>query len=258
MEHLLNYFKYRKKALSFLLRYSKRKFSKKAFHRFRVEVKRLQALLFLLQCAEPSFDAKSAGKPIQKLFKKAGPIREMQLEKDLLTEYKIVEQVPKLKSQLNNEIQKKRKEFFKSRNLSKSKKIQKRFKRIQKLIKKKKSFDFTLFIEDLWEEILQMMAKGIRPENAHLLRKKLKNYHYSLEILGKGNFPIHIPQIEELIHLLGEWHDRDDFLTRVEKENLTSQLTPEEEETFREFVNQVRRDSSEIFQIVGTKLSQIQ
>ena len=257
MKQLLKYFKSRKKALTFLLRYSKRKFSKKAFHRFRVEIKRLNALLQILSWADPTFDPKSANKPIRKLFKKAGPIREMQLEKDLLTEHNLLEQMPKLKKQLDKEIQKRRNEFFKSRNLSRSKKIKKRFKRIQKEIKNRKKFDFTLIIEDQWEEILQMISLGIDSKNAHLLRKKLKTYQYSLEILGRNNFPIHIPKIEELSSLLGAWHDRDVFLIRVEKENLFEQIDPEELETFKEFVENIRQESSNMLQTLQTKLSQL-
>lgn len=257
MQQLLKYFKSRKRAQTFLLRYSRRKFSKKGFHRFRVEVKRLNALLQVLYWGDPTFDPKYASKPIRKLFKKAGPIRERQLEKDLLIEHNLLDQVPKLKAQLDKEIQKKRKEFFKSRNLSRTKKIKKRFKQIKKLIKNQKNFDFTLFIEDLWEEIMQMIALGIDSENAHLLRKKLKTYLYSLEILGKGNFPIHYPKIEELSSLLGEWHDRDVFLIRVEKENLTAQIVPEELGVFNDFVEKIRQESRELFQSIQTQLAQI-
>lgn len=257
MKHLLKYFKSRKKALTFLLRYSKRKFSKKAFHRFRVEVKRLNAILQILHWANPKFDPKSAHKPIRKLFKKAGPIREMQLEKDLLAEHNLLDKVPDLKSKLDKEIQKRRNEFFKSRNLSRSKKIKKRFKRIQKEIKNRNPLEFSLYIEDLWEEILLMIAFGIDPVNAHLLRKKLKTYQYSLEILGRNNFPIHIPKIEELSSLLGAWHDRDVFLIRVEAQDLIAKVSPVEQEIFTDFVENIRQESSELFQSIQTKLAQI-
>ncbi|WP_026951243.1 CHAD domain-containing protein [Algoriphagus mannitolivorans] len=258
MKHLSKYFKSRKKALTFLLRYSKRKFSKKAFHRFRVEVKRLNALLQILHRANPKFDFKSVQKAIRKLFKKAGPIREMQLEKDLLSEHKLLDKVPDLKSKLDKEIQKRRNEFFKSRNLARTKKIKKRFRRIQKEIKNQKPLEFTHFIEDLWEEILLMIASGIDPVNAHLLRKKLKIYQYSLEILGKNNFPIHIPKIEELSSLLGAWHDRDVFLIRVEAEDLIAKVSPDERKIFTGFVESIRQESAEMFQAIQTKLAQIQ
>lgn len=258
MQQLLKYFKFRKKALTFLLRYSKRKYSKKAFHRFRVEVKKLNALLRILQWANPKFDPKLANKPIRKLFQTAGPIREMQLEKDLLAEHHLLEQMPKLKSQLDKEIQKRRKTFFERRNLSRSKKIQKKFKKIQKEIKKKKALDFTLFIEDLWEEILGMITAGIGPENAHDLRKKLKIYLFSLEILGKHNFPIHIPKVEVVSSQLGAWHDRHVFLTRVEKEDLRSQISPDELGIFERFIQTIRQESQDILRSIQTQLTQFQ
>ncbi|TDQ16366.1 CHAD domain-containing protein [Algoriphagus boseongensis] len=258
MQSLLKYFKSRKKSLNFLLRYSKRKFSQKAFHRFRVEVKKMNTLLLIIQATDQNFDRKALKKPLLKLFRKAGEIRELQIEKDLLSEDKVLDQLPFLKKDLGKEIQQKRNEFFKIRTYSSSKKIRKKFKLIKKDLKKIQPSEFSYFLEGQWEDILHLVSDGIDFSNAHLLRKKLKTYQYALEILGKNTLPIHFAEVEELSKLLGAWHDRDVFLQRVKNQNLSEKIAESEREIFNRFIAQMTKESDNYLQDIQTKLALLQ
>lgn len=258
MQSLLKYFKSRKKSLNFLLRYSKRKFTQKAFHRFRVEVKKMNTLLLIIQSTDQNFDRKAFKKPLRKLFRKAGEIRELQIEKDLLSKNEVLDQLPFLKKDMAKEIQQKRSEFFKIRTYSRSKKIRKKFNLKKKDLKKIQPSEFTHFLEEQWEEILHLVSDGIDFCNAHLLRKKMKTYQYALEIFGKKTLPIHFDEVEELSKLLGAWHDRDVFLQRIKNQGLFEKIAESELEIFNGFVGQMAEEADNYLKDIQTKLALLQ
>jgi CHAD domain-containing protein len=258
MKSMMEYFQKRKESLYFLLSLSKKKFDEEAFHCFRVEVKKLTALAKLLQFGNENFDSLSQIKLIKKLFKRAGRVRELQVEMNLLEEYSILQQTPNLKKYLEEEIQKAQKQFFSMRSYLFVYRVKNKIKGFKKESIKAKTQDFQIYLDAQWSEIIGLIQVGISPDNAHLLRKKLKTFQYTKEILGRKDNLINKIRLEELMQALGNWHDRETLLFRAEKEDLLSKCSTSERTHFSLFLDQVKKDSEDLLQEIQLKLSQIQ
>ena len=208
MAFLSNYWKKRRTSLKFLIRTSKRKFSRKRFHILWVELKKLKSLLFLVNFYEKDFDQKKFYQPFKSLFGQAGKVRELQIEKEILKEYRD-ESLLELRKSLDQKIRKERSEFFKKRNLKLNSLMEKRLKSLTPILERLEKVDFDPYFNGLLIEVKSILAAGILEENTgHLLRKKLKTLKYNLESTQK---PIIFPAAEgqgELVNLLGNWHDR--------------------------------------------------
>jgi CHAD domain-containing protein len=258
MKSLMEYYQKRKESLFFLLSFPNRKFGEEDFHRFRVEVKKLTALIKLLKSKNNDFDPQPLLIPIKTLFKRAGRVRELQIEMNLLRDYSLFKQTPNLKKILEMEILKARKQFFEMRSFLFVFKVKRKISGIKNEVIKAMDEDFQLYLDSQWAKIIKMIQGGISPEKAHLLRKKLKTFQYTKDILGIPSDLIKKNRLEELMQILGKWHDREALLFRAEKEDLLSQCTPSEKPHFSLFLDQVKKDSQDLFQEIQFKLPQIQ
>jgi len=84
MKTLTRYLGRRKIAIYLLMKRPRDKFTTHTFHRLRVEIKKLNAFLQLIGFCSNDFKRKKTFKPFGKLFRQAGKVRELQLEKKVL------------------------------------------------------------------------------------------------------------------------------------------------------------------------------
>jgi CHAD domain-containing protein len=208
MEILLDYWNKRRSKLKFLIRTPKRKFSQKRFHALRVELKKLKAFLLLLGFGDADFEPKKFHKPFRTLFSQAGKVRELQIEKEIVKVYGQNQSIPAFLKSLDQKIRKERGVFFANRNLKLNSVLEKRLKSLKPQVKNLKKVDFAPYFKNLLEEIEGILAVGkLEDSTGHLLRKKLKTLKYTLESIRKPSSSAVPPALEELVSLLGNWHD---------------------------------------------------
>lgn len=249
------YLRKRKSALKFLIRTPKRRFGQDRFHLLRVEIKKLKAALYRMEFLLPEFDRKKFYKPFRKLFAQAGRVREFQIEKDLLKSYGQPESIPEYMKYLDKNIQKERTRFFQLRSLRLNSKIQKRLKGLGKQIREVKNLDPFPYFKSMTEEIKLLLSSGtLEVESAHLLRKKLKNLKYNLESILGEKFALQHPEQENLVNLLGTWHDLVTVHQTIQNELQIAPLHEEEKNSLRKINQKIKADSKRIFEEINQKI----
>lgn len=255
MNPTLEYYRKRKTSLDFMLKYSRRKFSKKGFHQFRVEVKKLKAILLRMEFLLSDFNGKKFYKPFRKLFAKAGRVREIQIEKDLLKTFGQSEEIPDYLNYLDKKIRKERARFFRSRNLKLNSKIEKRLKVFGRKCREITQLDSGPFMASLITEIKTLLASGtLAEQSAHLLRKKLKNLKYNLESIRGEKFVNRHPEQEELVNLLGTWHDLVTVDRTLKSVIPNLPLREEEKESLQKINQKIHSESEMIFNEINQKI----
>jgi len=255
MAFLSDYWKKRRTSLKFLIRTSKRKFSQRRFHVLRVELKKLKALLLLVGYYEKDLDQLKFYKPFKSLFRQAGRVRELQIERGILKAYGN-DPLPELRKSLDRTIKKERGIFFQKRKLKLNKLMEKRLKSLNIFVKKLEKADFKPYLNTLLDEIKLILVEGkLEESTGHQLRKKLKTLKYNLESLQNPNFLQVMEGHEDLVNLLGTWHD----LLRVNElllEDLSSsEFSPEELIHIQQVRQRIAEEIEEISEKINRKIS---
>ncbi|GAB2483288.1 CHAD domain-containing protein [Algoriphagus taiwanensis] len=234
-DSIRDFFNKRHTSLGFMLRYSHRKFSQAAFHRFRVEIKKLKALLALLDHESADFSRKKVYAPIKKLYVQAGHVRELQVEKELIHTQIQPGQLGNFFLKLQNEIQQKRESFFATRTLKNRKKADRSLFKIGQEIEKLGTINRAEILQKSKEKIKNLLKEGIESHNAHELRIQLKLLKNLQEILGMRPLPANGPE-EELMKLLGDWHDLEVLVQRMNHSPLKKDLPAEEKKDLEKVI----------------------
>lgn len=195
-----------------------------ALHQLRVEVKKANSLLKLQEFKNPKTKTIYFFRPIRKIFKKAGLIREAQLNLENLESFQIQDE--KMKLRLQNIVQKQTKDF-----LSKigdfedqiNKSLKKTLKRIEP-IKEEKGLDFYRFHLNL---AAKKLKRKLLVNHLHESRKSLKvliHLHELPSFDQIGDLKINWPYLDLLQDKIGKWHDlhRTEFWMKKNKANKTS------------------------------------
>jgi CHAD domain-containing protein len=190
-------------------------------HDMRVGIKRLRAYFNLIEWVNPVFQAKETLKPIRRLFKAAGNIRDIHVQQGL---------VRKWMSELNLEMS----EYY---NFLKQKEMEER----KRFVPTAKKFDLGIFLKN-WsviknslafisteyiqykseerfgkqiEELIKFKDKeNFIEDDYHAIRIQSKETRYTLEILQtcfspKDNWTTLNEALRKVHQALGRWHDDD-------------------------------------------------
>lgn len=189
----------------------------KRIHNFRLTVKRLRALIRLLDSISHEPSHGYLFKPFKKVYRKTGYLRDLHVQWKLIKYLK--SQSPKEANILLKSIEKK--------EISNSKEVNRQFLKLDsKGIKNileyfeehlasgfKISFDdYNSFISQKIGTIKNLIGTDYEDHTLHDIRKQLKELVYTLEVLQIQNFNLDIPDetIEWLNNLqekLGKWND---------------------------------------------------
>jgi CHAD domain-containing protein len=214
---------------SFLVRLYKSKISpdEKNIHQLRVDIKRIKAVFQLLEIIVPKkLDLTFNVKAFKKLFKNAGKVREIQVNRTCFSKYKFSEEITdKYKQFLKNREELFRKRFKKTaknfeRDSLKSSKI--KIKKIWgKLNDKKIWIECVSFIKGETQKIEQLLSLGNNPAIIHRMRMHIKSLHTIVSLLHKIKPTKEFEKILLLIKqndiLIGDWHDRQVLIDSIER-----------------------------------------
>lgn len=219
------YLKEIQKKLSSLLKNSFKKFSDEDYHKLRVEIKKLKAISGFLEFSQKNFSKKKELKPFSKIYTQAGKVRELQLQYAFLE--KECDGLKNYLDKLDKQIQKEKKKFASALSKNRNKKISKAVKKIAKHLQKTDDDDVIHFMNNEKRKIASLIETlPIKTEDAHQLRKILKEDFYNRK---RTNWPSRsIKEEDDLLTLLGDWHDRVVLESQIEKAILISKKQPGE------------------------------
>jgi CHAD domain-containing protein len=210
------YFKKRTKNIQSLLKIPRSKFTPGTFHDLRVEIKKLRSVLALLKFCADDFNQKKLGKPFDQLFKQAGIVRDIHVEEEMLEKYFSIEFLQEYRQKLREKNSKELKNFSALvKNLETV--VRNSLIRIEPWISRVSKRKIKRFIGKNKSKIqILLNADLIQPIQIHLLRKRIKQYSYSLKFASSRISML--KEMDLLADLTGKWHDQKVLLNHLDQQ----------------------------------------
>ncbi len=176
-------------------------------HKFRVQIKKLKAMLNLFESTSDYHRLMKHFKPVRKIFKTAGQIRDAHTNLQLGEQYELKNELFENGQQLiieqgTNEFRQKRKEIVKT------------IKNAHKELKKQLFSVHNKSITDFYKKQLELIAVNFTvsgfTEDMHTNRKLIKILVYNHKIADKalnGSLPFNAEYLDKLQDAIGKWHD---------------------------------------------------
>ena len=226
------FLKKQEEALTFLLVKPSARFTSNDFHQLRLEIKKLNAFLDLVNSCSNNFNRKKVLKPFTKIFRKAGKIRELQLEALTIKKHQLDDLLKEYSIDLKLQESKEKAEFFIIVNQLFPDRLQKKFNKIIPYLTEINDEKIKIYLEKKNRSIQKLMSKSrLNRKEMHQLRKQLKTLNYNRKTLSTKNQVAKTTIKEGLTSLLGKWHDCEVLLQHlkkgIDKKNLNYQETQE-------------------------------
>jgi CHAD domain-containing protein len=178
-----------------------------ALHQFRVQVKKVRSFLTLLETNKKNSELLDTFKPIKKVFKSAGIVRDAFLHQQQAKAHHIT-----LKSFYEAQDALQKRETAKL--IGKSKKHLQQMKLVRKKLQKQlhpvSPHQIQVFYKEQLANTQQLLAQNDFSEELHNGRKMLKHLMYNQHAVQGGvakELSINFHYIDELQDVLGQWHD---------------------------------------------------
>lgn len=176
-------------------------------HQFRVQVKKIKALLTLFKAEPDNKNLLKLFKPIKKVFKKAGEIRNAYINLKLLEEHHLENEDFKKQQQqlLDNGT-----ENFKKQGKKHLKSLKKAHVVLQNHIGKIQNKKICSFYQQKIEEIAAFFNQLVYTDDLHNARKNIKLLLHNQKPAAKaldGKLKFNADYLDNLQNNIGEWHD---------------------------------------------------
>ncbi|MGB4848524.1 MAG: CHAD domain-containing protein [Saprospiraceae bacterium] len=208
MNKLNNYLRKRECEIFLILEMSPKEYTVTTFHKLRIEIKKLKALMMLINKSTSGFRYKKTFKPFKIIFQQAGKVRELQIEEAMMKKYNLAPTLKEYRSRLKTSLLREQSCFFRLINEKSKSKLKRKYSLLQTFISgvnKKKALKYLLMKQIKIQKLLK--ATTLNNGQTHELRKRLKYYDYNRRSLRVDDeFKLFSHQ-EELNLILGEWHD---------------------------------------------------
>ena len=176
-------------------------------HQFRVQVKKLRALLIMIESSSKNAQLKKDFKPIKKIFKEAGEIRSAFVNLELSDQYHIKN--PEFEKKQQETMDQGTKEFV-ARGFKLIKKLKRSQHRIYRDIHHLKNKTITKFYRHTLDEVSAFFANIQFDEDLHDCRKKIKFLLYNHKPAHKAiskKLSLDEEYLDKVQETVGKWHD---------------------------------------------------
>ena len=218
-----------------LLKIPRTEFSKSDFHKLRVEIKKLNAIFYLINFCSKDFKRKKTFQPFKEIFKQAGKVRELQIEETILEEYLSTESLLDYRKNIKTKQLEEQDSFFQFLGKKLEKSITDKIEILIPFVDqvgKKKANDF---IEKKRRIIQNLVNKTLlKTDELHELRKLLKILKYTVSSISVENGESIDSEELVLIDLLGDWHDFHVILKQLDKALESKEIQSSEIEEIKE------------------------
>jgi len=178
-----------------------------ALHKFRVAVKKLRAMLYLFEIADTDSALIKYFKPVRKIFKHAGVIRDAHINLLLAKQYK-------LENELFESSQRQVIESgiiaFRTNSDGYFKTLKEAHKKIKSQLNKLSDKDIAAYYQEQLEQIAANMSALHFNEELHTSRKLIKILMYNKKLAEaalEGSLSLNIGYLDKLQDTIGKWHD---------------------------------------------------
>jgi CHAD domain-containing protein len=250
------YYEDRINSLKSILRKPRRKFSKEDFHKLRVEIKKVKAVSDLVYSCKADFQKEDFLTCFQNIFRKAGKVRELALELSMLKKLHVSRSLKNYVFGLKKLLKRKRRRFFSLAHAN-PRKLRKCCDVILPFFNHVNKKDVNSFLEMKHREINRVIGiKSLKEENAHLLRKLLKDYYYTVMIfrLKKPLFK----ELDDFQELLGQWHDNVVMAGYLQKSLKKGKLSSKEAQNMEIVKHLVSSKGEQLFKKINLRISELQ
>lgn len=208
MKTLKKYLNSRKVTIDFLLAKPKRNFTPGTFHKLRIELKKLNAFLNLINFCSKDFRKKKTFHPFRQIFKQAGKVRELQLQEAMLKKYFPDNSISEYKAILKKSRLEETRIFFSMFGPKLFTRLKNKFIEIESFLPKIKTKQATGYLESETEKIRNLINRSpLQNEQLHELRKRLKTLDNNRSSLSIEENKALNSKKNTLPRLLGDWHD---------------------------------------------------
>lgn len=205
-EQIKKYYAKRILSISELLDKSPDRLTEDDYHDLRVEIKKLKSLVSLLNFSAHHFNKKNSLQPFSVLFRRAGRIRQLQLEAAVLKEFGLYGSTRKYRSALEQQLRLGKRNFTYANGPWMKAKVGDALHSISHFLDKVEREEIKDYLERERSEIHRLLVvRSLAVEDIHLLRKKIKDYLYASRIFEENNE--YYKKIDEYQELIGKWHD---------------------------------------------------
>ncbi|MDB5087251.1 MAG: hypothetical protein JWR09_1245 [Mucilaginibacter sp.] len=174
-------------------------------HRFRVQVKKLHAFLLLSDSSNHHPGLAPYFKPVKKIFKKAGEIRNAFINQELAKEHQTGNTVF-ISSQRELQIDATNK--LRSKQVKYLKKIKDAHETIKGKIRSISNVHTSLFYQNLLQYISDTLTNLKFNEDLHNCRKQVKNLVYNHKLVRSGlAIGFNTDYMHQVQTVIGDWHD---------------------------------------------------
>lgn len=248
MKTLKKYLNSRKVNIGFLLGKPKRNFTPGTFHKLRIELKKLNAFLDLVNYCSREFRKKKIFKPFKQVFRQAGKVRELQLQQAMLKKYFPHNSIPGYKTILRKSRLKAMRHFFSLINPKMITRFENKFLEIESYLPKIKTKTATRYLESETEKIKNLIRKSpLLKEDLHELRKRLKMLDNNRSSLSMDENKAHISKNDGLPRLLGDWHDLQIMIDHLNEGLVHGGINPNEVIQLENLRTKISADSGLLF-----------
>ncbi len=176
-------------------------------HKFRVQIKKLRAMLLLFENTSNENGLLKNFKPVRKIFKHAGNIRDAHTNLELSERYKLKNErfetsQQKIIEDGTNEFRSMGDEFIKD--------IKTAHKKLKKQLPKVVDSQIAAYYKNQLEQIASNFTVSGFTEDMHTNRKLIKILVYNHKLAGHaldGKIPFNVDYLDKLQETIGKWHD---------------------------------------------------
>jgi CHAD domain-containing protein len=203
-------------------------------HKFRVQTKKLRAMLMLFEKTSKEHGLLKHFKPVRKIFKHAGNIRNAHVNLELSEKYHLKNERFEIGQQQiiaeeTHDFRHKSDEFLKDISIA--------HKRLKKQLQKVGDDKIAEYYKTQLEQIALNLAVSAFNEDMHTNRKLIKILVYNHKLAAEaleGNLQFNIAYLDKLQDAIGKWHDN----------LLAEQLFSSPELMDKPIVNKIKRINS--------------
>jgi len=176
-------------------------------HKFRVQIKKLRAMLLLFEHTSKENELLKNFKPVRKIFKHAGNIRDAHINLGLSERYKLKNELfetsqQKIIEEGTLEFHSKGGEFIKD--------IKTAHRKLKKQLHKVDDGEIAAYYKNQLEQIATNFKVSGFTEDMHTNRKLIKILVYNHKLAGyalDGKVPFNVSYLDKLQEAIGKWHD---------------------------------------------------
>ena len=208
MKGLKKYFNNRVEKINQLLSRPGQKFTAAAFHHLRVEIKKLNALLEMINSCALHFRLKKSSRYTKQLFRLAGKVRELQLEEAMLKRYLPGRPKSGYLDLLKKLLSREKERFYLLINPGFINYLNMSWIELLPYFDELNKKKLDHYLNDRQKKIRELvLQKNLKVGQIHELRKRLKQLDYNRKSLGLTSEDKTQKSVVSITDLLGKWHD---------------------------------------------------